>query len=142
MSNEDVVKTLNKFLQGQYMGIHAYEHYIGKLKDHYVKKEFQGIQQDHKEHAQRVAERIQNLGGKPVDNEGMLGSIQGYIGKFSIPEDTKGIIESALKGESYYGVEISEEIVKGDLDKESHRIVKGILDKDRQHVDMLNQMSH
>ncbi|MFC0524537.1 ferritin-like domain-containing protein [Pontibacillus salicampi] len=141
MQEKDVVKTLNQFLKGQYMGIHAYEHYIGMLQDRYIKKEFQAIQQNHKQHAQQVAERIQNLGGTPVNDEGVVGSVQGYIGKFLMPKDTKGIVESALKGESHYGVEISEEIVKGDLDKESHRVVKEILDKDRQHVKILEQLS-
>ena len=34
MTTQDVVHTLNAFLKGQYMGIHAYEHHIEKLKDH------------------------------------------------------------------------------------------------------------
>ena len=62
MTAKNVIQTLNEFLQGQYMGIHAYEHHIEKLEDPNVKKEFQQIQQDHKLHAQKVAERIQNLG--------------------------------------------------------------------------------
>lgn len=85
MAVNDVVKILNAFLKGQYMGIHAYEHCIEKLKDPNIKKEFQNIQQDHKIHALKVAERIQNLWGIPVDNEGIVGSVQGFIGQFMIP---------------------------------------------------------
>lgn len=105
------------------MGIHAYEHYIEKLKDPEIKKEFQKIQQDHKQHALKVAERIQNLGGVPVDNEGIVGSVQGLISQFTVPDTTEGIVSSALKGEGYYGVQISEEIVHGDLDPESHMLM-------------------
>ena len=47
------------------MGIHGYEQHIEKLMDPHIKKEFQNIQQDHKLHAMKVAERIQNLGGTP-----------------------------------------------------------------------------
>ena len=83
MTTQDVVHTLNTFLKGQYMGIHAYEHHIEKLKDLSIKKEFQTIQQDHKLHAMKVAERIQNLGGTPVDDEGSTAvghlSINKYI---------------------------------------------------------------
>lgn len=142
MTAKNVIQTLNEFLQGQYMGIHAYEHHIEKLEDPNVKKEFQQIQQDHKLHAQKVAERIQNLGGTPVDDEGIWGSIQGFLGQFMIPDTTEKLIESALKGESYYGIQISEEIVKGDLDPESRQIIESILDKDREHVRMLKYLIH
>jgi bacterioferritin len=140
MSVSNVIKTLNTFLKGQYMGIHAYEYHIQKLADPYIKSEFQRIQQDHKSHALKVAERIQNLGGTPVDNEGLIGSIQGYIGQFMIPDSPSGIIESALKGEDYYGIQISEEIVKDDLDPQSYQLIEEILNKDREHVNFLNRL--
>ncbi|UOQ93919.1 ferritin-like domain-containing protein [Halobacillus shinanisalinarum] len=126
----------NAFLKGQYKGIHAYEHFIEKLKD--IKNEFQNIQKDHKQHASIVEERVQNFGGVPVDDEGVVGSVQNFISQWTIPDTTEGIVETTLKGEDYYGIEISEEIVKGDLDLESHQLIKEILDKDRQHVEMLN----
>ncbi|RBP25837.1 MULTISPECIES: ferritin-like domain-containing protein [Bacillus] len=142
MEKQSVVNTLNAFLKGQYMGIHAYEHYIEKLKDPEIKKEFQKIQQDHKQHALKVAERIQNLGGVPVDNEGIVGSLQGLISQFTVPDTTEGTVSSALKGEGYYGVQISEEIVQGDLDPESHMLIHDILDKDREHVNVLKQLMY
>lgn len=142
MTTQDVVHTLNTFLKGQYMGIHAYEHHIEKLKDLSIKKEFQTIQQDHKLHAMKVAERIQNLGGTPVDDEGLVGSVQGFLGQFKIPDTTEEIIKSALEGEDYYGINISEEIVKGDLDPESRKLIEDILDKDREHVDRLSRFVH
>ncbi|MFN7250465.1 MAG: ferritin-like domain-containing protein [Anaerobacillus sp.] len=134
---EQVVKELNEFLKGQYMGIHSYEHYIQKLDDARVKKEFQKIQQEHKQHAMMVAERIQNLGGRPVDDEGMIGSIQGFISKLNLPDTTEGLIHGALKGEAM-GIKMSEEIVKGDLDEESRQLIEEILDHDRQHTSLLN----
>ncbi|HDR7224691.1 MULTISPECIES: ferritin-like domain-containing protein [Bacillus] len=142
MEKKSVVNTLNAFLKGQYMGIHTYEHYIEKLKDTEIKKEFQRIQQDHKQHALKVAERIQNLGGVPVDSEGMVGSVQGLISQFTVPNTTEGIVSNALKGEGYYGIQISEEIVQGDLDPESHMLIHDILDKDREHVNVLKQLKH
>jgi bacterioferritin len=135
-----VIKTLNEFLQGQYMGIHAYEHVIEKMDNVTIKKELQAIQQEHKQHAAQVAERVQNLGGTPVDSEGIIGSVQGYIGKLMLPETVEDLLKTARKGESYYGIEVSEEIVKGDLDKESKRLIKSILDQDRQHVNKLDNL--
>ena len=77
-----------------------------------------------------------------MDDEGILGSIQGFLGQFMIPDTTEKLIESALKGESYYGIQISEEIVKGDLDPESRQLIEAILDKDREHVRMLKRLVH
>ena len=59
----------------------------------------------------KVAERIQNLGGTPVDDEGLVGSVQGFLGQFKIPDTTEEIIKSALEGEDYYGINISEAII-------------------------------
>lgn len=139
MGNKDVVKELNAFLKGQYMGIHAYENLIQHVEDPNIKKLFQNIQKDHKEHAMQVAERIQNLDGKPVDDEGIIGSMQGAISQLNTPRDTQELIKHALVGEGYYGIQISEEIVKGDLDEQSSMIIEEILDKDRNHVKELTQ---
>lgn len=140
--SSDVVKELNAFLKGQYMGIHAYEDCIQKIDNPEVKKELQKIQQEHKVHASMVAERIQNLGGRPVNNEGMIGSIQQVIARFKGHESTEAILQGALKGEDYYGITISEEIVKGDLDQESKQLIEQILDHDQRHVEQLSQLLH
>lgn len=134
-----VVKDLNDFLQGQYMGIHSYEHYIQKLQDPDVKRHFQQIQQDHKHHAMIVAQRIQNLGGTPVDDEGIAGSIQGFLSQLNLPDTTEGLIQGALKGEAM-GIEASEKIVKGDLDEESREMIDKILAHDRKHTSLLNDL--
>lgn len=136
------IKELNAFLKGQYMGIHAYEEHIQKVKDPHIKSELQKIQQEHKHHAAIIADRIQNLGGRPADDEGFIGSIQQAISKLKIPDSTDGILKSALKGEDYYGIQMSEEIVKGDLDPESKQLVQQILDHDRKHVELLNNLLH
>ncbi|WP_059173675.1 ferritin-like domain-containing protein [Bacillus sp. FJAT-27445] len=142
MEKEIVIKELNAFLKGQYMGIRAYEHLIEKLDDHEIKKVFQGFQQDHRLHAAIVAERIQELGGVPENNEGLAGKIQGFISERMMPDNTSGIVQLALKGEDVYGIQLSEEIVKGDLDPDSRKMVESILDTDRKHVTILNNMVH
>ncbi|WP_068782556.1 DUF2383 domain-containing protein [Paenibacillus sp. GM2] len=137
MTDENIVRSLNTFLKGRYMGIHAYEHFIEKLQEPDIKTQFQQIQQDHKRHAMRVAERIQNLGEVPADDEGFVGSVQGFMSKLKMPEDTKSILQSALKGEEHYAVEMSEEIVRGHLDSESYELIHAILEQDRKHVELL-----
>lgn len=136
MVNNHVINTLNDFLKGQYMGIHAYENYIQKISDEQIKRELQKIQQELKNDASKVAERIQNLGGKPADSEGIVGSIQGYLNHFTIPNDTSEMLEDALNGENK-GIQMAKEIVRGDLDPESLQLIKELLNKDRSHVERL-----
>lgn len=136
-----VIRELNEFLKGQYMGIHSYEHYIEKLEDERIKEQFQTIQQGHKQHAMRVATRIQDLGGTPVDDEGVVKSVQGFINQLNLPDTSEGLIQGALKGEAM-GIAASEKIVRGDLDPESRQLIEEILDHDRQHIFELNELLH
>src|SRR5690625_2517468 len=142
MNDKDVVKELNAYLKGEYMGIHAYEHYIKHTQDPNLKSELQRIQQEHKQHAAKTAERIQNLGGKAVEDNGMKLSIQeGMMDLKKYPTDNAGIIKGVLKGQEM-GVTQAEEIVKGDLDPESMQIIKSNLDEDKAQIDQLNQLMH
>jgi bacterioferritin len=140
VDNHSVAKELNKFLKGMYMGIHAYEHFIEKLEDEGVRAEFQRMQQEHKHNAALIAERTQNLGAVPADDEGIAGSIQGYISSFFLPDSQDAIVDKTLTGEDYYAIQMSEENVRGDLDPESRRLVETVLGTDRKHVEYLNTL--
>ncbi|WP_172371107.1 ferritin-like domain-containing protein [Sporosarcina jiandibaonis] len=137
-----VIKELNTFLEGNFMAIHAYENYIRHIEDIEIKQVLQKIQQDHKQHAMMIAERIQNLDGMPVDDVGMMGNFAEFINK--IKGSTKGsahILKDALAGE-HRGIEKSKELLDGDLDPESLTLVKHILDIDQKHVDLLDRLIH
>lgn len=133
-------KELNALLKGQYMGIHAYDEYIYRTKDKFVKRELQNIQMDHKKHAAMIAKRVQDLGGKPVNDEGIKGSVMQAMFKPFMPNTPDKLLAGSLKAEAYYGVEISEEIVKGDLDPFSRRIVHRVLNENRRHVRRLKKL--
>lgn len=142
MDNSHVVNELNAFLEGNYMAILSYERYIQHAEDLEVKNLLQDIQQDHKQHAIKIAERIQNLGGVPVDDAGIKGDMVEFMNRFKTAEgDSDFILKDALKGEDK-GIEMSEKLVRGDLDPESLNIVKDILNKDRNHLDQLNRYLH
>ncbi|WP_379967978.1 DUF2383 domain-containing protein [Ectobacillus sp. sgz5001026] len=143
MEQEVAIKELNAFLKGRYMGIHAYEHLIHHAQDAELKKTLQLIQQNHKQHAITVAERIQNLGGTPADDAGFIGSVQELFSNIKGYAQTKDdIVKTAIKSEEDYAVRLSEEIVKGDLDEESNVIVHHIINEDRKHTDTLKKLLH
>ncbi len=57
-----------------------------------------------------------------------------------LPNSSEAMIKDAIKGNENYGVEYSEEVVKGDLDIESKRIVENIIDTNRRHVSLLKEI--
>lgn len=133
------IKELNNFLEGEFMGIHAYEHYIENTHDEAVKKDLQTIQQNHKMHAIFVAERIQNLGGTAVDDVGLVGSFQERMAQVKgYPKETTDIIKGAIKGEEF-GTDMMAQMVKGELDPESHSIVQSILEEHQKHIELLRK---
>lgn len=135
-----VIRELNTFLKGNYMAIQAYERYIHNIDDLKIKQILQNIQKSHKEHAMLVAERIQNLGGIPVDDVGMMGSVAELMNKIKGPtKDLTPILKDALVGE-HRGIEKSKELLTGDLDSVSLELVNTILNHDQKHVDLLDEL--
>lgn len=122
------------------MGIRAFEHHIQNLDDPSLKQKFQAMQQETKQNAQKIAERIQNLNGVPADNEGLSGRIHSSMHKMMLSNDPEGIMEDAIKGLDKYGVEYSEELVKGDLDSESRKIAEEVIDSSRRHAEEIKNL--
>lgn len=140
--NMTSIQELNTLLKGEYMAIQGYERYIQNIEDQKIKVQLQEIQKDHKQHAIMIAERIQNLGGRPVDGLGLMGEMaQAFDSIKNIPneKDTRFILHDAYEGEQK-GIQMAEEIAKGDLDKESEDLIKKILKEDRKHVKALEKL--
>ena len=121
------------------MGIRSIEHYIQKVDDDYVKKVFQSMQQEIKLDALKLAERIQDLGGVPADDEGFSGSMHSFMHKLMLADETDPILEDAIHGFEKYGVQYSEELVRGDLDLKSRQLAEDVIDHNRKHAEILRQ---
>jgi bacterioferritin len=139
MSNEVIIEELNTLLRGTYMGIRSFEHYIQRVEDEELKTLFQSMQQEVKLNAQKLAERIQNLGGVPADGEGFSGTMHSYMHKVMLPDETNELLEDALKGLDHYGVQYSEELVRGDLDPQSRQLAEEVIDTSRRQIEQLRQ---
>ncbi|WP_068676075.1 ferritin-like domain-containing protein [Oceanobacillus sp. Castelsardo] len=140
MNNEVVIKELNAYLKGEYMAIHSYEQFIEQVTEPSVRTELQRIQQEHKEHAAKIAERIQDLGGRAVNDNGVrLSMMEGMMRLKGTPDTVDGILKNAIKGQEM-GMQKTEEIVRGDLDPESKKMVAENLDEDREHINQLNNL--
>ena len=143
LDQQQTIKTLNTLLQGSYMAINAYEHFIKKLQHSPLKDSFISIQKDFKNHAILLSERIQKLGGAPITSEGIIGKVEATIVNLMENYNSEEeIIKHAIKGENIYGIKMNEDLVRGKLDEESLSLVHKILDEDRKHVDYLKSLLH
>jgi bacterioferritin len=142
MDNKSI-NELNTFLKGEYMAIDSYEKFIEKANSPTVKAELQRIQQEHKHHAASISERIQNLGGHPVngiDVKGKLAATVFNIKNIKNQTDTD-IITEAYKGEDM-GIRAGAQTVEGKLDNESMSLIGGIIDEDKTHLNELRNLSN
>lgn len=140
MDKKDVITELNEYLKGEYMGIHAYEHYIQHEEDENIKNKLQQFQQEHKQHAAKIAERIQNLGGEAINDNGLKLSLQEFLMDMKgYPKQTNKILAEVIKGQEM-GIEAAEELVRGDLDEASLHLVKENLNEDREQLETLKQL--
>jgi bacterioferritin (cytochrome b1) len=135
------IKELNALLKGEHMAIDGYEKYIQRMEDRNIKGELQNIQKQHKQHAIRIAERIQNLGGHPVSDAGVMMKMAAVMAdiKDTGKTGTADILEDALSGESN-GIRMAREVARGDLDAESKRLIDEILDDDTTHLDKIKNI--
>ena len=125
------------------MGIHSFEQFIENLEDMSLKQSFTEILADHTNNAHLISERMHQLGGEPVTNEGIIGKAESFIGNLFDPDQgDEVIIKHAIKGENLYGIKMSEQLVRDKLDDDSMNIVHQILNNDREHVDYLKSLIH
>lgn len=138
--NQQLIDELNRFLKGRYMGMHQYERLIEHAKNAQLKEWLQSFQAQAEEEAHKVADRIRQLGGEPVDDIGMMGEIQVWMQKLKgTPESTEDILQDAIIGENKYGIHLSHRMVAGDLDEESTRLVDSIFEADQKRIDRMKQ---
>ena len=133
--NSHVVNELNTLFKGEQMAVEAYEKFIQSSEDKKIRSSFQEIQRDHKEHAAKLAERIQSMGGRTDYGTGITGEISNL--RLTLEARNKNgsveILKRAYDGEDK-GIAIAEKVVKSDLDEESKKLLDGILSTDHDHL--------
>lgn len=132
---EKNITELNAVLKGESMAIHSYERFMKNVKDESVKAEFEKIVQDHKRHADELSGRIRALGGEPNRSTGLAGVMASakMAVENIVARETLDILKEGYDGEDK-GIAMAEEVVKGDLDKESAELVNRILSEDHEHL--------
>ncbi len=140
-NNEEIMKSINELLQGEYMAIESFNNFISRLADGNVKNTFQSIQKQHRENIEIIATYMQDEGGQPDENLG----IKGIMGDIKLnmdlgaQSDAKEVIEKAIGGETQ-GVNMAEKVLRGKLDDKSRELAGNILQNDRRSIERLKNL--
>lgn len=138
MNND--IKQLNTALKGEYMAIDGFDHYIQDTDDQDLKKKLMKMQQQHRFHTIQLSERIQQLGGDPINSSGVLGAITETWYKVSQKKYVDGsIVKSALEGEKM-GLESYGEIYENLSDPANKMLAKEMMTDCVKIVEELNKM--
>lgn len=70
---ENDIKSLNKYLEGIYMAIDSFEHYVSMAKSSENESLLNDIKIQYKSSASEVINKIMDLGGKSKDEASLLG---------------------------------------------------------------------
>jgi bacterioferritin len=142
LDREQAVALLNEALATELVCVLRYQfHYYMATGIHSqaVKEEFREHAREEQEHAERIAERIKQLGGKPQMNPDVLSSLshseyrEGHSLADMIRED---LIAERIAVESY------REMVRffGERDPASRIMMEEILAKEEEHADELTDL--
>ncbi|NJD04525.1 MAG: DUF2383 domain-containing protein [Ruminiclostridium sp.] len=133
--DNNAINHLNTLLKGEQMAVESYEKFIRASEEGKIKSGLREIQHDHREHAAKLAERIQSIGGIPEYGTG----ITGVISQLRLTLETKNkndsveILKKAYDGEDK-GIAMAEKIVKSELDEESKKLLDKVLSADHDHL--------
>jgi bacterioferritin len=135
------IKELNTALKGEHMAIESFDYYIQDAKNQDAKKNLMGMQQQHQFHAMQLSERIEQLGGNPVNTSGMIGVMAEIKNKVAPKKYIdNNMIKSAVQGEEM-GIQAYSEIVANLSDASNQRLAEELMIENIRIVEKLNQMT-
>lgn len=138
--NKETIKVLNELLQGEYMAVESFNNFISRVEDDRIKIGLQDVQKQHRENIDILANYIQNIGGQADENLGMKGKMAELkLNLDLIKSNDEDIIKEAIEGETN-GIEMTEKILRGNLDDKSRDLTGKILANDRKSIDKLNSL--
>lgn len=133
-------KALNELLQGEYMAVESLNNFISRVEDDKIKNGLQDVQKQHRENIDMLASYIQNIGGQPDENLGMKGKMAELKMNIDlVKSNAEDIVKEAIEGETK-GIEMTEKILRGNLDEKSRDLTGEILANDRKSIDKLKSL--
>ncbi len=137
VDNQHVIDTLNELLKGELMAMNIYAETNDMQGDEQVKEMLADFAKDHQEHVRLLSNRIEKLGGTPIENAGIGGTMANLSAKFNAQRGPSHLLEQLYSGEDR-GVHAYEDRID-ELDPESRAIVRQIMSTDHDHLKLFQE---
>ncbi len=100
MANTDV-ETLNSFLRGEISAVETYRQAIGHVSDGLIRGTLEDCLHDHEHRVEAIRERIEKLGGTPVESSGIWGTFAKLVQTGADVLGEKTAIQALEEGEDH-----------------------------------------
>ncbi|MFY0569693.1 DUF2383 domain-containing protein [Archangium lansingense] len=100
MANTDV-ETLNSFLRGEISAVETYRQAIGRVSDERIRSQLEDCLHDHAHRVESIRERVEKLGGKPVEGSGVWGTFAKLVQTGAVAMGDKTAIQALEEGEDH-----------------------------------------
>lgn len=101
MANTSDVETLNSFLRGEISAVETYRQAIGRVSDERLRSQLEDCMQDHEHRVEAIRERVEKLGGKPVEGSGVWGAFAKLMQGGATLLGDKTAIQALEEGEDH-----------------------------------------
>jgi uncharacterized protein (TIGR02284 family) len=100
MAHTDV-ETLNSFLRGEISAVETYRKAIDHVHDDRVRSALEDCWHDHERRVESLRERIEKLGGKPVEGSGLWGTFASLVQTGADTLGEKAAVQALEEGEDH-----------------------------------------
>lgn len=132
MSTPQQIESLNELLKGEHMAIDICVKTKDLQKDIQVAEMLANFENDHKQHAELLIKRINDLGGIPKGGTGLSGVIANLFATLNSYRGSEQFLKYLYNGEDK-GIHAYEDRID-ELDPISQNIVKQITNEDHEHL--------
>lgn len=132
MSSSRQIETLNELLKGEHIAIDIYVKTKGLQKDVQVSEMLADFENDHKQHAELLKKRINDLGGIPRAGTGLSGIMANLAATVNSYRGPGQLVKHLYEGEDD-GIRTYEERIN-ELDQVSQDLVRQITTEEHEHL--------
>jgi Domain of unknown function (DUF2383). len=132
MSSSQQIETLNELLKGEHIAIDIYVKTKGLQKDVQVAEMLANFENDHKQHAELLKKRINDLGGIPKGGTGLSGIMANLAATVNSYRGPEQLLKHLYEGEDD-GIHAYEDRIDK-LDQVSQDIVRQITTEEHEHL--------
>ncbi|WNG59807.1 DUF2383 domain-containing protein [Archangium gephyra] len=101
MANTTDVETLNSFLRGEISAVETYRQAIGRVSDERLRSQLEDCMHDHEHRVEAIRDRVEKLGGKPVEGSGVWGAFAKLVQGGADLLGDKTAIQALEEGEDH-----------------------------------------